>query len=615
MPRHKNKKTKKIAVIPGYVTYLRTSDEDAQAPERSQDAQRRDIEQRLLRACKMPDLGEYIDNFTGTTADRKHYQRMLTDARAGKFSHVFAAVPDRFGRDDVEALRAIDEMTKLGIVVRFASHPDLDPADADDRLYLNILFGMAKRESAVTARRVKGGMTSKLLGGGWPWLAPDGYLNKEIRLNQLGAEEQLKHAQYKQWVEIDPEQMKVWRTAWDLLLTDRYSLEAICEELHKRGYKMVSGRPFVVIKRSRTRPEGIRKCHVQALSKAFHNWFYAGWIAVQNDWINIAPKTIKGEWEPIVSTEEFEQGLAILARRSQKPMPSRRHFYLLQGIIHLELPFGRLQKLTCGKPNANRARGGVAYYCIPRSNQNFLCHQVDKQILEHIQAIEVSQDRLPAIRKAYLADVARYTRDTVKERKGLEARVQKLEEKELNLWRAFTDHGMRGNIYEQLTRECQEERIRVGGMLTQLEAEEADQVTNLDAALDVIAQIGDKFAKCSEQQQRAILLQLVERVVINAKGRIKRLELKPPFKYLADLEDQTNGDESSFKDTKNVKRLKGKTGSVYIPFGGREGIRTHDLYSAIVPLSQLSYAPGITGIIMSVRLFVKSKNRSPGTGA
>jgi hypothetical protein len=86
-------------------------------------------------------------------------------------------------------------------------------------------------------------------------------------------------------------------------------------------------------------------------------------------------------------------------------------------------------------------------------------------------------------------------------------------------------------------------------------------------------------------------LQLVERVVINAKGRIKWLELKPPFKYLVDLEDQTNGGEGSFKSAKIAKRLKGKTGSVKVPQGGREGIRTHDLYSAIVPLSQLSYAP------------------------
>jgi len=155
-----SRKTKRIAAAADFVTYLRTSDEDAQAPERSQDAQRRDMRHRLLNSYTLPDLGEYIDNFTGTSADRKNYQRMLADARLGKFSHVFSSTPDRFGRDDVEALRAIDELTKLGIVVRFATHPDLDPANEDDRMYLGILFGMAKREAAVTARRVRGGMTS-----------------------------------------------------------------------------------------------------------------------------------------------------------------------------------------------------------------------------------------------------------------------------------------------------------------------------------------------------------------------------------------------------------------------------------------------------------------------
>ena len=42
------RKTKRIVTLPGYVKYLRTSDEEAQAPERSQDGQRRDIG-RLLR--------------------------------------------------------------------------------------------------------------------------------------------------------------------------------------------------------------------------------------------------------------------------------------------------------------------------------------------------------------------------------------------------------------------------------------------------------------------------------------------------------------------------------------------------------------------------------------
>ena len=107
------RKKRPIQPRPGFVTYLRTSDEEVQAPERSQAAQRRDIQQRLVAYHQLDQIGEYVDNFTGTSADRKHYQQMLSDARKGHFSHVFASTPDRFGRDDVEALRTIDEMTRL----------------------------------------------------------------------------------------------------------------------------------------------------------------------------------------------------------------------------------------------------------------------------------------------------------------------------------------------------------------------------------------------------------------------------------------------------------------------------------------------------------------------
>jgi len=573
-------KIKRVNAVSGFVCYLRTSDEDAQAPERPQAAQRRDIEARLLKTYPLPKLDEYVDNFTGTSADRKHYQQLLTDARAGRFSHVFAAVPDRFGRDDVEALRAIDEMTKLGIVVRFASHPDLDPADEDDRLYLNILFGMAKREAAVIARRTRGGMVSKVMMGGWSWRAPDGYVHKEIRLTELGTEEQLKHARYKRWVELDPDQGMVWRLAWELLLTDRYSLEDICEHLHAQGYHMMSGRPFVEIKKSRKHPEGIHLAHDQILSRAFHNWFYAGWAVVQNDWINIPPKTVKGEWEAVVSTEDFERGLAILAGRNHKPMPTKKHFYLLQGLVYLEDEDG-LHKLTCGKPNANRARGGVSYYCVPSSANNFLCSQIDPQIGTQLATIHVSPEHLPKIRKVYLSDVTRYTKDNARERKVLETRKRKLEEKELNLWRAFTDHGMRPLIYEQLAKECQEERDKLTALMEALQAERAEQIENLDAALRIVAEIGSRFDKKSNEQQRAILLQMVERVVINPEGQMVRVEWKAPFSYLKGLnQDDTSGEKKNLKTARKAKTSGVSAGSLPVSLSAPIGLSRHFLLHA-----------------------------------
>jgi DNA invertase Pin-like site-specific DNA recombinase len=524
------RKTKRIVTLPGYVKYLRTSDEEVQAPERSQDGQRRDIG-RLLQLCgDLPDRGEYIDNYTGTSADRKNYQQMLRDARSGKFSHVFASTPDRFGRDDVEALRTIDELTALGICVRFASHPDLDPDNEDDRLYLNILFGMAMRESRLTARRSRNGMLSKLLKGGWPWRAPDGYLNKEIRLTQLGKEEQLKHARYKRWVELDEFQSKAWRYAWDLLLSDQLTLDEICEKLYERGCRLRDGKPFVAVDEN-----GQRIPYIQQLSRAFHNWFYAGWVVVDNDWAKIPPKTVRGEWEPIVSTEEFEKGLAILATRTNMPTPKKKHFYLLQGLVCLEFSDGTLHKLTCGKPNAQRPSGGVPYYCIPSSNKNFLCYRVDDQIPDHLRAIQVDPVLLPNLRQAYRTDIARFTNSHDQQQQELEAALKRLDDKELNLWRAFTEHGMRPQIYQRLAREYDDERRRIERTIQAIQQDRKEYVANLDAALAIIAEIADRYVLRTPERQRDILKQMVSRVVINPEGRIIRIELKPPFSYLDEL--------------------------------------------------------------------------------
>ena len=109
----------------------------------------------------------------------------------------------------------------------------------------------------------------------------------------------------------------------------------LAHAVHEQGYRNCNGRPFVEIRKTPRHPEGERICRDQLLSRAFHNWFYAGWVVVDNDWLDIKPKTVRGEWEAIVTTEEFERGLAILAQRSHKPMPVKKHFYLLQGLVCL----------------------------------------------------------------------------------------------------------------------------------------------------------------------------------------------------------------------------------------------------------------------------------------
>ena len=70
-------------------------------------------------------------------------------------------------RNDTEALGAIDELHEVGVVVRFANSPDLDPIDPDDRVLVALSFTLARRESVLPGISVKGGLKAKRGAGGF----------------------------------------------------------------------------------------------------------------------------------------------------------------------------------------------------------------------------------------------------------------------------------------------------------------------------------------------------------------------------------------------------------------------------------------------------------------
>jgi hypothetical protein len=94
---------------------------------------------------------------------------------------------------------------------------------------------LAQREVDVLAQRTAGGMEAKMRAGGWPHKAPESYVNKE---------RQISSNKYDRWVEADPQPLQALKDAWQLLLTGRYTIIDICEELTTRGYVRASGRPW-----------------------------------------------------------------------------------------------------------------------------------------------------------------------------------------------------------------------------------------------------------------------------------------------------------------------------------------------------------------------------------
>ena len=524
---------KKRRAIPtpqaGWAVYLRTSSDENQKPELSRARQRYAIEKNVLDRSDMPVYDEYVDVLTGTTPEREAYQRLLEDARLGKFSHVIVERADRFGRNDTEALRAIDELHDFGVAVRFANQPDLDPMDPDDRVIVTLSFTLARRESALLGLRVRGGVKAKRDSGGYHGYAPDGYVNRN---GSTSGEAKRLNGRYDHWIELDPERAPIIRLAWDLLLEDRYSLLEICEELHRRGYRYKSGRPFVEVNAN-----GKRKANYNTLAAMFHNWTYAGWVTSKAN--NVAPKTIRGNWEPIVTTEEFERGLAILDKRNQKRTPNRRHDYLLRGLVYYREPeTGDEIRLTCSTTNSSRSNGGTAYYRIAGSKVRFLCQQIDDQIAPELRRIQVAPQYVSAIQAVYTSDIARkmgHLRPD--ERKELEAALKAVDEEEARAVRLYAAGKITEEIWDSLWREWQDRRGQLRRTLDSLQQRQQTHIENLDAALEVISYVGIVYNGLDRSDRKELLRHMVERVVVDSAGNAT-LRLRTPFAYLHDISSQ-----------------------------------------------------------------------------
>jgi len=500
MPRKKalpNKPTPR----PAWAVYLRVSDDEAQNPDASKARQRLLIQEAVLARSEMPMMGEYADLLSGRTSRRKGYQRMLQDARAGQFSHVVVERPDRFGPNDTEALQAIDELDALGVAVRFASSPDLDPMHHDDRVMVVISFTLARRESMMTSIRVKDAIKSKRHDGGFIGRAPDGYISVED-----DQPHRKNYARRTHHIEPDPNRQHIWREAWELLLTDQYTLAQICQKLHDRGYTYHGGRRFIEMLAN-----GRSKANASTLSRIFHNPTNAGWVVSES--AEIAPFQLRGNWQALISDEEYLRGVDILTRRTKVRAPKHKHFYLLKSLLHLEHE-GRLIRMTGTKPNTGRDTGGNAYYLAERAKVHLPCVQIEGQMPSLLRQLAIDSEHQPLVRQICLAQVKHLAEEPTNTRAGLESDLEKINREEQ---RSIP-------IYAQ--------------------GELSTEIWSLNA-------------KLKPEERRNLLKTVTEKIVVDAHGEILGVKLHSPFNLLHPLNEAVKKSRPSMKEASDPLRVTG----------------------------------------------------------
>ncbi len=102
------------------------------------------------------------EGISGTsTIKRTQFNRMMEDARTGKFSLLLTKEVSRFARNILDAITYTRELKSLGIDVIFMTD-GIHTQDADAELRLSILGSLAQEESRRTSQRVKWGQTRRM---------------------------------------------------------------------------------------------------------------------------------------------------------------------------------------------------------------------------------------------------------------------------------------------------------------------------------------------------------------------------------------------------------------------------------------------------------------------
>lgn len=98
--------------------------------------------------------GIYADEVTGTTKERKDFQRLLADCRNGQIDMIIVKSLSRFAHNTVTLLETVRELKALGVDV-FFEEQNIHSMNGDGELMLSILASFAQEESRSVSENCK----------------------------------------------------------------------------------------------------------------------------------------------------------------------------------------------------------------------------------------------------------------------------------------------------------------------------------------------------------------------------------------------------------------------------------------------------------------------------
>lgn len=110
-------------------------------------------------------VGEYVDRISGSADRRKELDRLISDARLGKFKVIVIYALDRLARDTRFLLNLIHELDGYGVTL-ISLRESIDLGSPVGRAVLQILGSIAELEKSLISERIKTALAVKKMTAG-----------------------------------------------------------------------------------------------------------------------------------------------------------------------------------------------------------------------------------------------------------------------------------------------------------------------------------------------------------------------------------------------------------------------------------------------------------------
>ncbi|MBK8231032.1 MAG: recombinase family protein [Candidatus Eisenbacteria bacterium] len=318
--------------VPRYLLYARKSSESEDRQALSIESQVRELRE-YARSHNLEIAGVLSESRSAKTPGRPVFADLMRRLAAKEASGILCWKLDRLARNPVDGgalIWAVDQEVVTEIVVPGKSFSNR----GDDKFWMQLEFGMAKKYVDDLSDNVKRGNRAKLERGWFPGRPPLGYLNDRARRTII----------------VDPERFPI---------VQRIFRSVLAGEVPQQVYNRATQDWGFVARRIGAR--GGAELARSAFYRLLSNPFYYGSI-VRNG------ESFPGAHPPMISKEEFDRVQEILGRPSR---PRRRHEFAFTGLIRR----GECGAAITAEAQVNRYGYHYEYYRCTKRKKGVRCGQ------------------------------------------------------------------------------------------------------------------------------------------------------------------------------------------------------------------------------------------------